>query len=179
MDVSQLLAKSIPLCRDPADNTMSRSQLLHHHVEVAIQRTEGRIGRRARQRGGSIFLLLTRSFECAGPTVGFLAREVDNEGFGGRRGSVSRWRRTVRQLIFTGGIVIERSGDLLCAWRTGAIYSLSANELARFSIGITVTIGLCGFGCGGEPGFNGIAAGASLPPAVGGRSGEISVGAIY
>lgn len=127
MNVGQLLAKSIPFGRDPADNTMSRSQLLHHHVEVAIQRAESGIGRRARQRGSGVFLLFARSLECAGPTIGFLAREVDDEGFGGRRGSVSRWRRPVRQLIFTGGVVIERPGDFFSAWRPRAISSLSAS----------------------------------------------------
>jgi len=127
LHVRQLLTKGIPFGRDPADNTMSSSQLLHHHIEVAIQRAERGIVRRARQRGGGVFLLSTRSLESAGATVGFLAGKVDDKGFGGRCGRFGSRRGTVRQLVFTNAGVIERRGDFVGAWRPRALTCLSAS----------------------------------------------------
>jgi hypothetical protein len=48
LQIGQLPSKGIPFGRDPADQTMSGTQLLRQHIEMAIQRADHGIVRRSR-----------------------------------------------------------------------------------------------------------------------------------
>jgi hypothetical protein len=41
LQVGELLAERVSFGRDTADDAMRRSQLLHHHVQVTIEGTQG------------------------------------------------------------------------------------------------------------------------------------------
>ena len=108
---------------------MGRSQLLHHHVEVAIQRPERRVIIRARQSGDGIFLFSASSLGSAGSPVWFLAGEIDDQRFGGRRGSVGGREGIINRFISTNVFVVKRRGGFLCARRTRAATFLGASGL--------------------------------------------------
>ena len=86
LQVGELLAERVSLGRDAADDAMRRTQLLHHHVQVAIQGTEGGILIRAGHGVLGGLLLAARAFQRASAAVRFLARQTDDERFGGGSG---------------------------------------------------------------------------------------------
>jgi hypothetical protein len=47
LQIRELLAESVAFGRNSANHAMGRSQLLHHHIQVAVQGAERGIVRRA------------------------------------------------------------------------------------------------------------------------------------
>jgi hypothetical protein len=95
LKVSELLAERVSFGRDAADDTVRCSQLLHHHVEMAVESAESGIPTRIRQGRRRVLLLAARSLQGVGAAVGFLARQADGNRFGRCDGNIrGRYRIT-------------------------------------------------------------------------------------
>lgn len=121
MQVGELLAERVSFGRDAADDAMGRSQLLHHHVQMTIEGAQSGIVIRAGHGRRGVLLLSAGSFQGASAAVRLLARQVDDERFGG--GGFRDWCWIARRVVISGR-GNGRSRNLFCPWRSRPLPSL-------------------------------------------------------
>jgi len=98
-----LLTERIAFSRDPAEDPVGRSQLLHQHVEMAIEGAHGGMVIRARHRDCGRLLLALRALQGPRAAAGVLARHVAGKRLGDDRGTLWSLDHLARRLGLVNG----------------------------------------------------------------------------
>src|SRR5215212_347138 len=83
LQISELLTQRVSFSRDPAEDAVCRAQLLHQHVEMAIEGAHRGMLFRVPHRDCGCLLLSLSSLHGTSAAAGVLARHVDGQRGGG------------------------------------------------------------------------------------------------